>query len=783
MLAVGATVLGVLMFTRGAAAIVRMVRRGGPAPDRTRAPGRRTWRAVSEILGHERFAQRPGVRAAHWVVMLGFPLLFLTLVTGYGQIVDPRYVLPVVGTWMPYGWLVDLFAWGGLVGIVTLIVQRQRHHPRRGAAAVADESAARRGADGALLGPEGARASRFFGSNAGQAYLVEYVILAVVVAIIGLRALEYALGAGRGLWWVATSSVAPLSDLPPANLLDGWWWHATTGPQPVFDAHYPLTSWLGSLLGRFSIGALATAVVVLATVKIVVSMAWMVAVGRRPAMGVAWHRFVAVVNVWARRRPEGGPALGAAAPLRAKDGTALDLTALDDLPEDLALGVGAVEDFSWKGLLDLASCTECGRCTEQCPAWNTGKPLSPKLVVTALRDHAYATTPWLTRAANQPTAPTGGTSGTGVVPLVPGGAGSHADVDVLSLVGDVVTPEALWDCTMCGACVQQCPVDIEHVDHLLDLRRNQVLLAGAFPTELGQMFTKLERRGNPWGMPGRQRMAWAAPLDFPVPVIGEDVEDASGLDVLFWVGCAGAYDERGQQVARAVAELLHTAGVSFAVLGNAEGCSGDPARRAGNEALFQALAHQTIETFDAAKVTTVVTTCAHCFNTIAHEYPELGGTYTVLHHTELLETLVAEGRLTPVNPSDQRVTYHDPCYLGRHNQVYSPPRALLGVTGATLTEMPRSAERSFCCGGGGARVWMEETSGRRIAGDRVDEAAGTGADVVATACPFCTVMLTDAARSAGSAPAVRDVAEVLLDAVRPGGAGAAGGGLTAGPSA
>ncbi|MCV2392987.1 (Fe-S)-binding protein [Actinotalea sp. M2MS4P-6] len=745
-LALAATVLGVVAFTRGAVAITRTVRRGGPAPDRHTERGRRTWLTVRLLLGHGRFRLRPGIRAAHWVVMVSFPVLFLTLVSGYGQIVDPRFVLPWIGTWPPYEWAVEVFAWAGLLGIVTLIVQRQRHKPRWGEDAVSPESAARRGPEGELIGPEGSRASRFFGSNAGQAYLVEGVILAVVVAVLGLRALEFALASEAG------SSTAPLTlDAAPGSL-----------PTPL---HFPLTGWLGGPLQGVDPGTLEAAVVVLATVKIVVSMAWMVAVGRRPAMGVAWHRFLAVVNVWARRRADGRPALGAAAPLRDRAGEPLDLTTLEDLPEDLTLGVGRVEDFTWKGLLDLSTCTECGRCTEQCPAWNTGKPLSPKLVVTALRDHAYATSPWLTPGANAATEPTGATTATGHVPLLPTGSAGHAGTDVLSLVGDVVNPEALWDCTTCGACVQQCPVDIEHVDHILDLRRHQVLLASTFPTELGQMLTKLERRGNPWGLPARKRLAWAEPLDFPVRVVGQDVEDVSGLDCLFWVGCAGAYDDHAQKTARAVAELLHVAGVSFAVLGDGETCTGDPARRAGNEALFQQLAHATIETLDAAKARRIVVTCAHCFNTIANEYPQLGARYSVLHHTELLASLVSEGRLTPVTPDQRTITYHDPCYLGRHNEIYSPPRALLQVAGATVAEMPRSGERAFCCGGGGARVWLEETTGRRIADDRMAEATDTGAEVVATACPYCTVMLGGAAGGEG-APVVRDVAEILLDSVR-----------------
>ncbi len=625
-----------------------------------------------------------------------------------------------------------------------LVVVRQRSHPRRGAAAADRVSAAGGSA------PEGARASRFFGSNAGQAYFVEAVVLGVVLAVLLLRGLE--------------------------SVLD---------PGPSTVAHFPLTAWIGSLLDGTSIAAIETAVVLTALAKILLSMAWMVVVGRRPAMGVSWHRFLAVVNVWARRDTNGTPALGPLAPVTA-GGVPVDLTELEEIPEDLRLGAGAIEDFTWKGLLDFSTCTECGRCQEQCPAWNTGKPLSPKLVVMALRDHAYASAPYLQAAANHSTEPAGHTSTTGHVPLGLGGTGgtagtadAHSSVDVLSLVGDVVDPQALWDCTMCGACVQQCPVDIEHIDHLVDLRRHQVLVASTFPAELGTMFTKIEKRGNPWGLPARQRLAWAKDLPFEVPVVGVDVEDASAVDHLFWVGCAGAYDDKAKATTRAVAELLHHAGVSFAVLGDGETCTGDPARRAGNEALFQMLAKTNIETFTEAKVQRIVVTCAHCFNTLRREYPQLGGSYEVLHHTELLERLVADGRLTPVAPAQVpadgsapgTVTYHDPCYLGRHNEVYAPPRELLRASGARLAEMPRTQERSFCCGGGGARVWMEETAGTRIGAERAAEAVATGAGVIATGCPFCTVMLTDGVaaqtEASGAAPAVVDVAQVLLDAVRP----------------
>lgn len=752
-LAVAATVVGVTVFTSGLRAIVRTVRRGGPAVGRADRPWRRTWLVVREVLGHGRFQHRPLVKVAHWVVMVSFPVLFLTLVAGYGQLVDPSFALPLIGHLPPVEWLVEALAWLGLLGIVALVVVRQREHPRRGRRADTAPSGAREEEAAA----PGGRASRFFGSNFRQAYFVEVIIGAVVVCVLLLRGLEYAL-ARHGY----EAAVMP----PPPRLGTAW--------------HFPLTAWFGEWFVALPTATLETAVVVVALAKILTSMLWMVVVGTRPAMGVSWHRFLAVANVWARRELDGSPALGPVPPVRA-GGKVVDFADLEDLPEDATLGVGRIDDFTWKGLLDFSTCTECGRCQDQCPAWNTGKPLSPKLVVLALRDHAYATSPYLRVAANASTEPAGHTAQTGhaPVPLVQRADGAHADLDVLSLVGDVVDPQALWDCTTCGACVQQCPVDIEHVDHIVDMRRNQVLMESAFPDELGPMFTKLEKQANPWGLPARQRLAWAKDLPFLVPVVGVDVEDASEVEYLFWVGCAGAYEDRAKRTTRAVAELLHTAGVSFAVLGDGEQCTGDPARRAGNEMLFQMLAQANVEVLTEVGAQRVVVTCAHCFNTIAREYPQLGGRFDVVHHTELLEALVAEGRLVPLPSAGEgdgagTVTYHDPCYLGRHNQVYEPPRELLGaLPGVRLAEMPRTRERSFCCGGGGARVWMEETTGTRIGTDRAAEAVATGARTIATACPFCTIMLGDGVAATGHGPAdgdaqvqVVDVAQLLLESVR-----------------
>jgi Fe-S oxidoreductase len=764
LLAVAATVVGVTVFAAGVRAIVRTVARGGPAPDRTRDPATRTRLVVKELLGHGRFQHRPVVKVAHWVVMVSFPVLFLTLVAGYGQIVDPAFVLPLIGHLPPVEWLVEVFAWLGLLGIVALAVVRQREHPRRGA-----------------------RASRFYGSNAGQAYFVEAIIAAVIVCVLTLRGLEYALAARSG-WWVEMGG------------------ETTFGSAIANPLHFPLTWWYGQWLAELPVTTIETAIVVVALLKILTSMLWMVVVGMRPAMGVSWHRFLAVANVWGRRELDGSPALGPVPPVRA-GGAPVDFDKLDELPDDARLGVGRIEDFTWKGLLDFSTCTECGRCQDQCPAWNTGKPLSPKLVVTALRDHAYATAPYLRVGANAPTEPAGHTAHTGRIPLPvvtsgPSPVGTtHADLDVLSLVGDVVDTQALWDCTTCGACVQQCPVDIEHVDHIIDMRRNQVLMESAFPDELGPMFTKLEKQSNPWGLPARQRLAWAKDLPFPVPVVGVDVEDATEVEYLFWVGCAGAYEDRAKRTTRAVAELLHMADVRFAVLGDGESCTGDPARRAGNEMLFQMLAQANVEVLTEVNAQRIVVTCAHCFNTIAREYPQLGGRFEVVHHTQLLEQLVATGRLVPTAPPTPpaaapaaaspdegggataavpasgapAVTWHDPCYLGRHNQVYTPPRELLGaIPGVQVTEMPRTRERAMCCGGGGARVWMEETTGTRISTDRAAEAIGAGARTIATGCPFCTIMLSDGVAANGHGPAdgdqqvdVVDVSVLLLESVRP----------------
>ena len=352
----------------------------------------------------------------------------------------------------------------------------------------------------------------------------------------------------------------------------------------------------------------------------------------------------------------------------------------------------------------------------------------------------------------------------------------------------VIDPDVLWSCTNCGACVEECPVDIEHIDHIDGMRRHQVLIESAFPVEAAGMLKNLENKGDPWGMGEARRTEWMTDLGFEVPVAAGKIEP--DVEYLFWVGCAGALEDRAKKTTKAIASLLHTAGVKFAVLGPAETCTGDPARRIGNEFVYSMLAQQNIETLNEAAPKTIVASCPHCFNTIANEYPQLGGNYEVIHHTQLLARLVAEGKLTPAGRVDEKLTYHDPCFLGRHNKVYTPPREILeAVPGVEATEMHRCKSRGFCCGAGGARMWMEERIGKRINTERIEEALALSPDTISTSCPYCLVMLGNAVsakKSSGEAKEtleVVDVAQLLVRSVSPvagnGSAGASDGGAGA----
>ncbi|MDQ7809880.1 (Fe-S)-binding protein [Amycolatopsis sp. A133] len=698
------------MFAATIARFVRVIRLGQPDSTRNGPFMPRMKTLIKEFAAHTRMNRKRSVGPAHWLVMWGFLLGSLALFEAYGEVFVPTWGWPYLDDFPPFQLLMELLGLGTIVGILVLMAIRQRNHPRR--------------AD---------RQSRFAGSSFKWAYFVEAVVLIEGIGIIGVRAAKSALNTHEGPMWASFVS-NPIGQLLPAS---------------------------------------PNLVTIFAFVKLMSATVWLIVVARTMTMGIAWHRFSAFFNIYFKREDDGGVALGALKPMMS-GGKVLDLEEAD--PDEDTFGVGKIEDFSWKGWLDFSTCTECGRCQEQCPAWNTGKPLSPKLVITQLRDHAYAKAPYLLAGGKRDMA--GDEIGLS-------GDNMYAGIDVLAiaesqkaLIGDdggVIDPDVLWSCTSCGACVEQCPVDIEHVDHIVDMRRYQVMIESSFPSELNGMFKNLENKGNPWGQNAKDRLAWTEDLDFEVPVFDGDLGDT---EYLFWVGCAGAFEDRAKKTTRAVAELLHMAGVKYTVLGSEESCTGDPARRAGNEFLFQMLAQQNVEVLNSVfegrerKARKVVVTCAHCFNTLANEYPELGGQFDVVHHTQLLNRLVREKQLVPVAPVAEDVTYHDPCYLGRHNKVYEAPRELVGATGARLREMPRHGDKSMCCGAGGARMWMEEKIGKRINVERVDEALGTAPSKIATGCPFCKVMLNDgltARQSDGSASEkveIVDVAQMLLEAVK-----------------
>jgi Fe-S oxidoreductase len=404
-----------------------------------------------------------------------------------------------------------------------------------------------------------------------------------------------------------------------------------------------------------------------------------------------------------------------------------------DVPDDeMRFGAGTVRDMTWKQTLDTFSCTECGRCQDVCPAWATGKELSPKLLIMALRDQVFAEGPPLVRNADGEFEP---------APLVP----------------NAVKDEIVWDCVTCGACVRECPVSIEHVDHIVDLRRHLVMVDSRFPSEAEQMLRDVERASNPWGKPQTERADWAERLGVKVLEPGDPAPE-----ILYWVGCAASFDERARTAAESTAKLLKAANVDFAILGPREACTGDPARRMGNEYLFQAYAEQNVGTLNESGVKKVVASCPHCFNTLRNEYPDFGGDYEVVHHSELLAELVRDGRLEP-NADGGAITYHDSCYLARHNDVLDGPRDLVAAVGEPV-EMQRSGKRTFCCGAGGAHMWMEERAGK-INEERAREAAETGADTLAVACPFCTVMLDDGVRQRGDDMRVVDVATLLAESM------------------
>jgi Fe-S oxidoreductase len=515
------------------------------------------------------------------------------------------------------------------------------------------------------------RPARFEGSHMGEADLILALIAGIVTTL---------------LLWHGALIALDLNEWPA-----GW--------SPVSEA-------ISHIYGGGSRTHDAERVLVWAHVLIVLS--FLVYLPRSKHLHIA----TAVVNVYFGRTR----ARGRLEPLRFDE---------EGPEEDMRLGSGTVADMTWKQVIDTYSCTECGRCQDACPAWATGKALSPKLLIMGLRDQLFAE----------------------------GGAGAEAS----PLVPNAVTDDVVWDCVTCGACVQACPVSIEHIDHIVDLRRHLVMVEARFPAEAEPMLRDVERASNPWGKAQSDRADWAEGLGVRVLEPGDPAPE-----VLYWVGCAASFDERARASAQSTARLLGAAGVDFAILGPREACTGDPARRMGNEYVFQAFAEQNVGTLNETGAGKIVTSCPHCFNTLANEYPDFGGSYEVVHHSQLLAELVREGRIAPAGGGGA-ITYHDSCYLARHNDVMSDPRELVAAVGEPV-EMARSGRKTFCCGAGGAHMWMEER-GSGINEERVREAAETGAETLAVGCPYCTIMLDDGVRTSGRDLRVADVATLLAESV------------------
>jgi Fe-S oxidoreductase/nitrate reductase gamma subunit len=415
-------------------------------------------------------------------------------------------------------------------------------------------------------------------------------------------------------------------------------------------------------------------------------------------------------------------------------------------------GAHVVEDFTWKQLLDLDACTMCGRCTSVCPAHATGKPLDPREIVLKSGEVMAAT------ASHA--------RGGKVTP--PLSVDSEITISANSLF-ERITSEEIWACTSCKACDEICPVNIEILDKILDMRRYLSLMESDFPAELGNAYRAMENQGNPWGMSQSDRGEWAKDLDVTIL----DPGAAFNHEYLYWVGCAGSFDDKNKKVTQSMAKLLKRAGIDVAILGPSEMCTGDSARRSGNEYLFQMLAMPNIEMLNGMGVRKIITQCPHCFNTLANEYPQFGGTYEVIHHSQLLEHLIDSGKLDISDATlEERITYHDSCYLGRHNDVYMAPRNVVAsIKGVDVVEMPRNGTKGMCCGAGGARMWMEETIGTKVNDERAAEAISTGASRVATACPFCYIMLDDGVKGAGKEEhevKVADISIHLLDAIENG---------------
>lgn len=669
--------------------------------------GGRIARVIRVVLGQQKLLQWTFPGVMHFLIFWGFVILFTTIVEAFGSVYTDHFALPFIGKWGLFGAFQDTLALGVLTGIGMAFYIRKVKRP-----------------------------GRFGGSHLREADYILFAIGGIMITLLAVRATEIVLG------------------------------HFPYPRQWTYATNF-LATWIFEPMSRASVDAWSS-----------VMLWWhsLIVLGFLVYLGFSKHLHIitSTFNVFLSSAP--------ARPRGALKKIDIDM---ENMTEETVFGAAKITDLSRKQLLDLYTCTECGRCQSACPAWNTGKVLSPKLLIMDLRDHLFEVGPALARARHDREGPP-------LPKMVPApirkfiaeGApaklrtkllairdrylGPQSIEELPSLNPDVIEDEVLWSCTTCGACVYECPVDIEHIDTILDMRRNLVMMESRFPREVQTALTNMENSGNPWGAAQNQRLDWAEGLE--VPVLGQNGA-MDQYDVLYWVGCAGAFDDRNKKVVRAFASLMRQAGVKFAVLGPAENCNGDPARRLGHEYLFQEMAKMNIETLDGFGVKRIVTACPHCFNTLANEYPQLGGNYQVRHHSDFLAELVESGRLEIGKDYEATVAYHDPCYTARHNDILAAPRTILREAGAQTIELHRHGRHTFCCGAGGGRMWMEEHSGRKVNVDRTDEVIASGTQVVGVGCPFCHIMLDDGVkeRKADEKVAVRDLAEILHEVVVPNG--------------